>query len=958
MRRCQLAKQQTLPSDSRGTRGCSFEEILMKQLARSVGALLICCSVTFSIEQEAHHRIPLALSISGGTSLGAYEAGYCYYFTEWVKKNEALFDLRVVTGTSAGSINALITFLSMADTAPVSAPQSSAFFQTWSDIDFSRIRGPDTRLGIFGRTGIKHVADMFIPKIRKRANHKTDRYLGITATHLNSYNQEVVSGLTIPTIKQQFVVHGTTDSAGAWTFLNHIDSSSKLPTAVLPLKAGDSTGNDTVLRELILASTGIPGLFQPYKIRHLQVIPWKLHESGIRLADLTNDLYDSLLALKCRPRINERLLTKWIDPQMNWPYTKGIDPDTVWPYVDGGILNNSPIRLARQIIDSVFPEKSTRSDLGGIETRPQADSFRYVYLSAENTLYPAMKQSKSRDSLCVFKTLGNGLLDWVDAARQNELFTLKEENPDIEKWLLLSRNYYPVYSRFMRNLFGFLEKDLRIFDFYLGMYDAQKFFSGDALGSMGETVRNRIRRPDIRDTSYDKICTVLDGKASGTYSNNLDRLTGLSRELYFWYWKNARCGIDQQRMCAREFAAEISGLFYDSIGRNRFNRILDTLKNFYSINPDDLKHLVRLVSSVTGIPVEMPFRGSKVRTGKRRTPALPVSLTDAKLDSVFAAMQELSAALLSKQKSDTPTLLCKMFGYESPLCEHFLEERYRRSILPQTKLPDSGSFSKHLADTSVKNEFETVLNLMNDVGFQYSDLVDLDRERHLDTMNGRWMTDAAKVPMKPMSSAEVNQKIKLALSKLLRDYSNEPGGPEPERNVVNMLGNPILGFVSNTPPIWIMYGAVTMNGGEAGIGAMKQWTLPKLPHCLQQWLPQLLSPRYIVAFAADSVVLADAQPSAQGLTMPYRGPIYMLGGLEWELYRKPWIQLRIGARFGRKLPEGGENRIQFYPTLVVLERLRIGLCVEGRHFDNENLGSLKSRGLLPSVNIGCELFSW
>jgi predicted acylesterase/phospholipase RssA len=935
--------------------------MLMKQLVRSVGALLVCSSVAFTMghEEGSPPRIPLALSISGGTSLGAYEAGYCYYFTEWVKKNDALFDLRVVTGTSAGSINALMTFLSMADNTPVSSPRSSAFFQTWSDIDFSCIRGPDTRLGVLGRTGIKHVSDTFIPKIRKKANHATDRYLGITATHLNSYNQEVVSGLMIPTVKQQFVIHGTTDAAGRWTFLNFIDSNSKLPAAVLPLKAGDPKGNDTILRELILASTGIPGLFQPYKIRHLQVIPWKLRESGIRLADLTNDLYDSLLALKYRPKNNEKLLMKWIDPSVIWPYMKGIDPDTVWSYVDGGILNNSPIRLACQIVDSVFPVRSTKSDRAGIAPWLQADSFRYLYLSAENTLYPAMQESKNRDSLCVFKTLGNGLLDWADAARQNELFTLKEENPDIERWLLLSRNYYPVYSRFMRNLFGFLEKDLRIFDFYLGMYDAQKFLSRDALGSMGETVRERTRRPDIRDTSFDRICNVLDGKASGTYSNNLDRLTGLSRELYFWYWKRARCGIDQQRICAREFAAEISGLFYDSVGRNRLKRILDTLENLYADNPDDLKPLIRLVSSVSGIPVETPLKAAKMRAGKRRLPVQTVSLADAKFDSVFAAMQVVNAVLLSKQKSDTPASLCKMFGYESPLCEHFLEEQYRQSILPQSKLPDSASFSKHLADTSVKNEFETVLNILNDAGFQYSDLVALDKERRLDTVNGRWIADTAKVPHKPLNSADVNQKIKLALSKLLRDYSNEPGGPEVERNVVNTFGDPVLGFISNTPPTWIIYGAIALNGGEAGISATKQWTLPKLSHCLQPWLPQLLSPRYTIAFAVDSVVLTDAQPSAQGLTMPYRGPNYVLGGCEWELYRKPWIQLRVGARFGRKFPDGGENRIQLNPTLIVMERLRIGLCIENRLFDNEHLGSsLKLRGLLPSLNIGCELFSW
>jgi hypothetical protein len=389
-------------------------------------------------------------------------------------------------------------------------------------------------------------------------------------------------------------------------------------------------------------------------------MPWKLHESGIRIADLTNDLYDSLLVLKNRPKNNEKLLLKWADPQIDLSYMKGIDPDTLWQYVDGGILNNSPIRLACQIADSVFPEEPSGKNHPGTLPQLNVHSFKHLYLSAENTLFPVMQKSRNRDSLCVYKTLGCGLLDWADAARQNELFTLKEENPDIENWLLLSRNYYPVYSRFMRNLFGFLEKDLRIFDFYLGMYDAQKFLSKDALVSMGEIVRERTHRPDIRDASFDRVCNVLDGKAPGTYTNNLDRLTGLSRELYFWYWKRARCGIDQQRMCAREFAEEISGLFNDSIGRNKLKRILDTLENLYAGHSNNLKHLVRVVSSASGIPVETKVRDTKIGAGKHRM-AGQAAPADVKLDSVFAAMQEVNAVLLSKRISDTPVSLCKMF---------------------------------------------------------------------------------------------------------------------------------------------------------------------------------------------------------------------------------------------------------------------------------------------------------
>ena len=52
----------------------------------------------------------MALVISGGASLGVYEAGYLYALGEVLKRQG--IPLRVATGASAGSGNALFTALS------------------------------------------------------------------------------------------------------------------------------------------------------------------------------------------------------------------------------------------------------------------------------------------------------------------------------------------------------------------------------------------------------------------------------------------------------------------------------------------------------------------------------------------------------------------------------------------------------------------------------------------------------------------------------------------------------------------------------------------------------------------------------------------------------------------------------------------------------------------------------
>ena len=255
---------------------------------------------------------------------------------------------------------------------------------------------------------------------------------------------------------------------------------------------------------------------------------------------------------------------------------KGIDPDTSWFYVDGGLFNNARIRLAHQIADSVFSTKSvpccsTAKKVEGEPTRPQADSFKYVYISAGNSLYPAMQKSTRWDSLSIWSTLLNGVMDWAAAARSRRaVHPLRQEHPKYAEWLLFSRNYYPVYSRLLFQQFGFLEKDLRIFDFYLGMYDAQKFLSGEALDS----VKRVISPPTIIDPSFDKICHVLNGDSSTTCSTNLERLARVSRELFFWYWDGTRGGIAQKRQCAWEFAVAVRGLAHDVASWDKLNKVL------------------------------------------------------------------------------------------------------------------------------------------------------------------------------------------------------------------------------------------------------------------------------------------------------------------------------------------------------------------------------------------------
>ncbi|HTO98183.1 MAG TPA: hypothetical protein VMK66_14135, partial [Myxococcales bacterium] len=47
---------------------------------------------------------PASITISGGVSLGSYEAGLVYYMVEAMRLNPSAATPRIVTGASAGSV--------------------------------------------------------------------------------------------------------------------------------------------------------------------------------------------------------------------------------------------------------------------------------------------------------------------------------------------------------------------------------------------------------------------------------------------------------------------------------------------------------------------------------------------------------------------------------------------------------------------------------------------------------------------------------------------------------------------------------------------------------------------------------------------------------------------------------------------------------------------------------------
>ncbi|MDQ7046421.1 MAG: patatin-like phospholipase family protein, partial [Sulfurovum sp.] len=70
---------------------------------------LLFCIFTLTLHAE-RQKLNFSMVISGGVSLGAYEAGYNWAMIKMLKKAKSVEpELHSVAGASAGSINALLS---------------------------------------------------------------------------------------------------------------------------------------------------------------------------------------------------------------------------------------------------------------------------------------------------------------------------------------------------------------------------------------------------------------------------------------------------------------------------------------------------------------------------------------------------------------------------------------------------------------------------------------------------------------------------------------------------------------------------------------------------------------------------------------------------------------------------------------------------------------------------------
>ncbi|ATB33546.1 patatin-like phospholipase family protein [Melittangium boletus] len=413
----------------------------------------------------ATQRSAPVLVVSGGISLGAYQAGFLSTLVRFwsVARREGkpgqLGDPmpRVWTGASAGAVNALLGGLASCDTAfeaPQWSPEASLFWRVWIDkLDLAHLLPEeDQNRGdhLFNDAYMKETLQVISEETgRARFRDDCSFALGLTATNLVGRDvpfgsgwpesraslkrvtekivvQVMTHGAQKPTVRLPFL-QGTPDVAPPYIQVQR-DELRFYPAlgAELPPRTtgGQSVGLDTLLRAP-QASGAFPFAFSP--------------------VDVSVSFFD----------------------EVRWSPLQSLK------LVDGGVLNNNPldlaVRLGRRWVERVEPRAQT------LDT----SRFPIVYLDQDVVDWrwapPLARDEKLISPLesTYLQHLGNLLA----ASQDSVVLDTLEHDPTLSGRIKIPRRGAVLPSEFRFAMMGFFDRRFREHDFYRGMHDAIRFLS-------------------------------------------------------------------------------------------------------------------------------------------------------------------------------------------------------------------------------------------------------------------------------------------------------------------------------------------------------------------------------------------------------------------------------------------------------------------------------------------------
>ncbi|HUL57780.1 MAG TPA: patatin-like phospholipase family protein [Anaeromyxobacteraceae bacterium] len=446
-------------------------------------ALLACAT--------ARANAPASVTISGGVSLGSYEAGLLHYAIEAMRLNAAAATPRIVTGASAGSVNGFMSILQSCG-SPVDDPTAGLFWNAWIPLGLEKLYDPKAKekTSAFSRAAFKAPLDLIVKAWEAGLPESCDVVFGLSVTRLvpRTIAFEEVK-LRLPRVEEHFVLRVRGRGAGKPPRLtNYVDPAWKGEQALLAEKDGEVVF--PVLVDALFASTAFPGAFPPQPVRHCIVS-------------------EGAPAVACP-----------------------VEQARTDLFVDGGVFDNTPVRLAlRYAAAGLRVDESGQArwlDRPDLRARRVPESLVVAYVSTEASTFPAVSEQPKPHAyetlLGVAAQVGGS---FYATARAKNLVYVQEDSPDVFERLLVPERHLPAASAPFGAFFGFFEGELRRFDFALGMYDARKLAETRLAQRMARAGLGPVRYPEDTPGAaraaaswrpYRCLAAVVDGRAGAEES--------------------------------------------------------------------------------------------------------------------------------------------------------------------------------------------------------------------------------------------------------------------------------------------------------------------------------------------------------------------------------------------------------------------------------------------------------
>lgn len=420
-------------------------------------ALLVTMPLTARAQsrRDAEH-VPVILTLSGGVSLGSYEAGVNWGLVEVFKQsaNDSLrkawnipwYHLSAAAGASAGNINGFLAAIEWCRTTKATPPDSSLFWKIWTRTGFDqlfpleRYDQRDTTRALFSRRYFRRVLFDTIAA----AMHGLPASgpggcaipIGVTITRVAPDTIPISSG--IHALTQRYAATVTLVRRGdSLLFLappTELRDNGKLGALILLPDCRDVVSAHRVF-PLIEASSAFPGAFAPVQLQYQE----RPH------ADCAGESHDSSL------------------------------------FSDGGLFDNNPIDLAAGLYDESVWKHPEHADSSAIMIFIDPDAPR-GRLAAIARARADSNPPPATGGIAALLDLFAGA---VPAARQYEAQSFarllaRAPNVFARANIKITSRRFALVGEQLGNFAAFLGKPFREYDFYVGVYDALAFFAAES----------------------------------------------------------------------------------------------------------------------------------------------------------------------------------------------------------------------------------------------------------------------------------------------------------------------------------------------------------------------------------------------------------------------------------------------------------------------------------------------